>query len=142
MTTTATGPAAPGTSVYQPGKLIPLMIYGAVGWFLAALLCRTLGSMGVYDGSAQIILYAAIIPGTIPVVWLMKPLLGVRRSEMFAAAAIVDMSALVLDGIAVAWFPSLYGTDPQMVANSAAAVLYGAGVLLAIGFVMNGPDKD
>ena len=142
MTVINSNPIDEKNSVYRGKLLFSLLAYGVVGWFVAAWICRTLGPMGVYDGSAQIILYGVIIVGTVPFVWVLRPLFGVRRSEMFAAAAIADMAALVCDGIAVAWFPSLYGTDPQMVADSAAAVLYGAGILLVVGFFLAGPDTD
>ncbi len=122
-------------------QFILSMAYGAAGWFAAVLLCRTLGPMGAFDDMNMVILYAAIIPGTAVYMWLGAKMIGLARNQVFVAFVAADMTALLLDGNAIAWFPSLYGATMDLVASSAAAILYGAGVVLVLAFVMNGRSE-
>jgi hypothetical protein len=117
-----------------------LAIYGAVLWFAAAMLVRTLGPMGALDGGLGLLTYALVIPGTVPAILVAKPLAKLRDDQMVIGIATVTATALLLDGIAHAWFPVIYGTDPTLFIKGAAAIFWGAGVGLVLAFIMNKED--
>ena len=119
------------------GQTLTLIIIGAVLWFAAAVLLRTIGPNGAFEGNRHILLYALTIPATVPFVWMVQKLVGLADNRIAIGYSLATATALLLDGIAVAWFPSLYGSDFPQVANSAAAILWGAGVGMVLAFVMN-----
>ena len=119
-----------------------LALWGAALWFIAAVLLRMLGPMGVYEGFARVLLYALIIPGTLPFILLIVKLTRVARDQIALACAVMTASAALLDGIALAWFPALYGDDVAHVAGAGATILWGAGVALALGFFLNKAGQE
>ena len=122
-------------------QMIILALYGALLWFLAAILVRTIGPMGALDGYARIITYALVIPGTVPAILLGRALAKLSRDQTAISLIIITATALLLDGIAHAWFPSLYGSDPALIVKGAAVIFWGAGVGLVLGLIMNQPDN-
>ena len=123
-----------GLSTRQTGTLA---VIGAVLWFIAAILLRTIGPLGAFDGGNRVLLYALTIPGTIPFVWMTQRLARLASNQIAIGIAIVTATALLLDGVAVAWFPQLYGHGLAQVTSSAAAILWGAGIGLILAFLMN-----
>ena len=121
-------------------QMIILVFYGALLWFLAAILVRTIGPMGALDGYAHIITYALVIPGTVPAILLGRALAKLSRNQTAISLIVITATALLLDGIAHAWFPSLYGSDPALIVKGAAVIFWGAGVGLVLGLIMNGAD--
>lgn len=117
-----------------------LAVYGAVLWFIAALLVRTLGPMGALDGPMGILTYALVIPGTVPAIIAARALAELRRDQTLAGIAVVTAAALLLDGIAHAWFTAFYGTDPALIIKGAAAIFWGAGIGLVLALIMNKGD--
>ncbi len=122
---------------FGPGQTLMLIFLGALLWFIAALLLQVLGPMGIYDGSARIILYGLIIPGTVPFILIAVRVAGVGRDHFALAVALMTAAATLLDGVALAWFPALYGGDVTLVAHAGATILWGAGVGLVLGFLFN-----
>jgi hypothetical protein len=122
-------------------QVIILALYGAVLWFLAAILVRTIGPMGALDGYGQVITYALVIPGTVPAIWIGRVLAKLGRDQTAIALIVITATALLLDGIAHAWFPGLYGSDPVLIVKGAAAIFWGAGVGLVLGLIMNSPAR-
>lgn len=115
-----------------------LAIFGALLWFVAAMLVRFLGPMGALDGAARVVTYALVIPGTVPFVMMTRTLAKLGRDQTLAGISVVTAAALLLDGIAHAWFPTIYGADPALWVKGAAVIFWGAGVGLALGHVMSG----
>ena len=113
-----------------------LAAYGALLWFLAAMLVRVLAPMGALEGSARMLAYALVIPGTIPAILVGLKLTGLSRSNSVLAVAMMTAAAGLLDGIALAWFPALYGDNVAHVLAGAAVILWGVGVGLALSFVL------
>jgi hypothetical protein len=126
------------TPALSPSQIIILAVYGAALWFAAAMLVRLIGPMGGLEGGWRIITYALIIPGTIPALLMMRPLAKLSGDQMAMGSLIVTAAALLLDGIAHAWFPSLYGSEPALIVAGAASIFWGAGVALVLGLIMNG----
>ena len=119
------------------GQFLFLVIIGAVLWFLAAALLRTIGPTGAFEGTRRFTVYAITIPGTLPFIWMTKTLVKLPANRIGIGYSVATATALLLDGVAVAWFPELYGTDPVQVTNSAAAILWGAGVGMVLAFAIN-----
>lgn len=109
-----------------------LLVYGAVLWFLAAVLVRTITPMGAMDGFAVFTTFALIVPGTLPAIWLARRIAQLTPGQLPGAILVVTATALLLDGLAFAIVPSLYGNDPQLIIKSAAAIFWGAGVGLML----------
>ena len=126
-----------GLSTRQIGTLA---VIGAVLWFIAAILLRNIGPLGAFEGGNRVLLYALTIPGTMPFIWMTQRLARLASNQIAIGIAIVTATALLLDGVAVAWFPQLYGDELAQVTSSAAAILWGAGVGLMLAFLMNKED--
>lgn len=118
-------------------QVIRLVALGVFGWLFAALLLRLLGPLGVLEGMARVYLYALILPGTVVFLLAAFWLAAIRSNQRALAAALMTATAAILDGLALAWFPALYGADPTLVAACGAAILWGAGVALFLGMAMN-----
>jgi hypothetical protein len=123
-------------------QVIILALYGAALWFVAAMLVRTIGPMGALDGFGRVITYALVIPGTVPAIWIGRTLAKLELDQTAISLIVITATALLFDGIAHAWFPSLYGSDPALIVKGAAAIFWGAGVGLVLGLIMNGPTCD
>lgn len=124
-----------GTTSLTRRQGITLVTVGIVLWFLAAMLLRALGPTGIYEGSARIRLYVLVIPGTWPFVLMTARLAGLAPGQALPGLAIVTGTAALLDGIALAWVPQIYGDSAELVAGAGGAILWGAGVGLALALV-------
>ena len=124
----------------QTSQIISLVIIGAVLWFVAAMLLRVLGPMGVFEGNSRVLLYALVIPGTYPFIVMTQKLAGLARDQIALGVSVLTAAAMVLDGVALAWFPYLYANSVDLVASSGAAILWGAAVGMIISFFMNRTD--
>ncbi len=105
-------------------------------WLAAALLIRLLAPMGVFEGSARVWLYALTIPGTVPFVFLVEKLAGLARTQVALGYSVATAAATLCDGVALAWYPDLYG-GAGVSAAAGAVILWGAGVGLALAFLRN-----
>lgn len=114
-----------------------LAIYGVILWFLAAMLVHTLAPMGALSGVWQVVTYGLVIPGTVPAIWIARVIAKLAHDQTAMGILIVTAAALLLDGIAFAWFPTLYGPNPAHWLAGAAVILWGAGVGLVLGLVMS-----
>jgi hypothetical protein len=121
-------------------QIVILAIYGAALWFAAAMLVRAIGPMGALDGGWRLLSYALVIPGTVPAIMIARPIAKLRADQTIAGISVVTATALLLDGIAHAWFPAIYGTDPALIVKGAAAIFWGAGVGLVLALTMNKGD--
>ncbi len=129
--------AAPALPL-SPMQIATLAIYGAVLWFIAAMLVRLLAPMGALDGSARVLTYLLVVPGTIPAIVIARRLARLVRGQTAIGIAVVTATATLLDGIAFAALPTLYADAPHHVIAGAAVIVWGAGVGLVLGVVMNG----
>jgi hypothetical protein len=121
----------------SPTQIALLAAIGAVLWFLAALLMRAIAPMPWYEGAGIALVYALVIPGTLPFILLSRKLAGLHKGQTAMGILVVTATALLLDGIAFAFFPALYADNPADTTQAAAAILWGAGVGLVLAFIFN-----
>lgn len=122
---------------FSTGQLVTLIVSGWIFWFVGALICRFAGEFGWLDGSTRVLVYAALVPGTLPVVLLVRRLPKLDDQHVALGTAIVTAAAIMLDGIALAWFPALYGPGLAQTAASGAVILWGGFVAIALGCWLN-----
>jgi hypothetical protein len=125
------------TAKLTPTQIVTLVIYGAVLWFLAALLVRVLAPMGALSSMGRVLTYVLVVPGTVPAIMLARPIAKLARGQTAMGITVVTAAALLLDGVAFGWFPQIYGPDPAHWLAGAAVVFWGAGVGLVLGILMN-----
>ena len=116
---------------------IIMALMGAVLWLAAALLIRALEPLNIFEGGRRVLVYALTIPGTWPFVLLLERLGKLARNQVAMGYAVGTASATLLDGLALAWFPSLYGSSVAHIAGAGAVILWGAGVGLVLAFIRN-----
>jgi hypothetical protein len=114
--------------------MVSCLVQGAVLWLVFALLLRWLGPMGIYKGGLKAAIYLLAIPLTVPVVFQVERLAKLRREQVFTGMAVGTMSAVLLDGLALGFFPRLYGETVEMWAGAGALILWGGGGGLALGW--------
>lgn len=114
-----------------------LIFIGAALWGFAAIILRIVAPMGALEGSARAITYALLVPITLSFVGLVRAAAKLRHDQIFTGVAVATTTALLIDGIVIAWFPAVYGSALPQVTNCAAAILWGAGVGLVLGFMLN-----
>lgn len=109
---------------------------GFVLWFLLALLLGYIGPLGAYEGWARVALYAAIVPGTYPLILLTRKLANLSPPQVGLGVSVAVAAAILCDGVALAWFPGLYGGEVFLVAGAGAAILWGGGVAIVLGMLV------
>lgn len=122
-----------------PRQYVNLILIGAVLWFGAAMLLRILGPMGIYEGRARVWLYLLVIPGTWPFVPLTRRLASLAPGQIAIGLATATATATLIDGVALAWLPWIYGETIELIAGAGAVILWGAGVGLVLGLVLDKP---
>lgn len=116
--------------------MIILIIWGALLWASGVLILRWLVSIDALHGTPQIIAYALVVAGTIPLIPLTSRLAALPPGETVSAIAVVSMTALLIDGIVIGYFPALYSADPVQARACAGALIWAVGVALALAFIM------
>lgn len=127
------------TATSNPPRAKPMIVliaWGTLLWASGVLLLRWLVSIDALHGMSQMLAYALVVAGTVPLVSLTPRLAGLPRGETVCAMAMVSMTALLIDGIVIGYFPALYSADPAQARACAGALLWAVGVALALGFVM------
>jgi hypothetical protein len=118
-------------------QTVLLVVVGAVLWLLAAIILRLIVPLGALEGSARFVTYALVIPATMPFIILTRTLVKLVPHQLFTGVAVATTTALLIDGIVIAWFPAVYGGALPQVTNCAATILWGAGVGLTLAFILN-----
>lgn len=120
-----------------PGKTAMLAGYGILLWFVAAQIIAVIAPLGVFQGSARILTYLLVTLGTFPTIWLARPMFRLAPGQLFPGIAIATMAATLLDGLALAWLPALYGAPATAIGDAGAIILWGAGVGLAFALLLD-----
>ncbi len=118
-------------------QVFTLAAIGVALWYGAALLLHWLAAEGLLTGQSRAWVYALSVPGTVPFVLMTRWLAGLAATQVFTGVALVTMTALLIDGVVVAWIPQMYGDTAAIVLACSGAVLWGAGVGLAVACLLN-----
>jgi hypothetical protein len=125
-------PASPSHLTARQSTI--LIAAGIILWFAAALLLQALNTANLLGGTGSMIVYALVIPGTLPFVLLLARIAGLSAPQIVPGYALATLAALFCDGTAVAFWPALYGANDLQVRLAAGAVIWGAAVGLALAF--------
>jgi len=117
-----------------PWRLVALYVgLGAFFWLVAALFIHWTGPELWRAGNPWL---AFVFLACIPIGWIFigvtLVLGGISRREALVPVSLMCVTGLLLDGIAISTFPSLYGASAEHVMLGAAWLLWGVGVLLAL----------
>jgi hypothetical protein len=130
-----------------PKDLNQIQISGLVGlgvvyWGAAALTVRYAGHVCYANDLRRLSMFMSTIPIGYIVMRFSEGLLGISSKQRLITTAIMCSSALLLDGIAFMWFPTLYENPKLKQKNpsssvilsrmGAAWILGGVGVCLGI----------
>ena len=125
--------ASTSLSTLTSRQMLITVALGVALWLAAALLLNALSGTGVHDGIARVVLYLAIIPGTAPFIVLIDKAAGLAAGQTGLAVSLAVGAATLLDGLALAWTPGLYG-GAEHVDVAGSAILWGAGVAIMLAF--------
>ena len=114
----------------KPLQTATLAAYGVVLWFLAALAIRYGTPSGVFGPRANIPVYAATAAGCFALIWAASRSSRLPPGQMLPAIALVSLAALLCDGWAIAWWPSLYGAEPALLLPGIAWLSFAVGICL------------
>ncbi len=125
-----------------PTQIVKLL---GVGFFYAVLVwvfIRFQGPAGAFRGVNQVINYISIIPITFGTIALARWIGGsLAKRHTLTVLAIGAIAGPIPEGIALGWFPSLYGNDPVVLVRGLAWLLWAIGVGFVIGLQMTRADK-
>lgn len=121
----------------RPAVNLPLFVgIGVVLWFVAAMMIRFLGPAVFVPGSAALpLVFALSIPVAWAFLWVGTTGIGVRGAAVMPAVIIMSFTAMFLDGLALTFFPALYGLPPASLLMGAALLLWGVAWIQFIAFV-------
>lgn len=106
---------------------------GIIFWYIFAKIVNVLADTFFIPNSAYLIwIYIIAIPLLIVSVVPIKFITGKPFNELLKPVTIMTYAATMADGIALAWYPQLYSSNPQTALLGAAWILWGAGLGLAI----------
>ena len=126
----------PLTAPTRPAVRLPrLIVLGVVFWFLAAMAFRALGpSVLAPDNAALPLIFVLAVPIAWAFVWVGITLGGAKGAAVLPAVVIMSFTAMLLDGLALTFFPGLYGLPPASLLVVAALLLWGVGLIQVIAY--------
>ena len=108
---------------------------GIAFWVAGVLLIRFVGTP-LFDHSHPWLL--PLFVASIPVYWVIVKMFAVvgqvSGADLLRAISLSSVTAAVLDGIALTWFPGLYGLEQAGLLLAAAWLIYAFGVGLGIAY--------
>jgi hypothetical protein len=114
---------------------ISLLVLLAIAlWILVTLNIRLRPDslLGPIRGSIPFV--AAPLGGWLSV-WLCKLVGRLSTQQLLPGVALVGSVAMMMDGVALKWFSSVYGFDEKILRVAAAGLLWGYGVALAVAII-------
>ena len=116
-------------------KLLLSLGLGAAFWLLAALLVRFVGPVVLAEVSFRtLLLLAATVPLTRTFIQTARRLGRLSPPEVYDSVVVMTTIATLLDGLAIMFYPALYGSSPRLVMLGAAWILWGVGCGLLLAY--------
>ncbi len=121
----------------RPALRLPVLIaLGVAFWFLAAMAFRFLGPFVLVPGSTTLpLVFILTVPIAWAFVWAGITLGGARGAAVLPAVVVMSFTAMLLDGLALTFFPALYGLPTASLLIVAALLLWGVGLILVIAYI-------
>lgn len=119
---------------------MPLLIgLGVFFWFVAAMAIRAVGPSVLIAGSVTLPLTFFLASPHIcwAFVWAGRRLSGAHGAAIFPALALMSSAAMLLDGLAITFFPALYGLPPAQLVFAGAWLLWGVALIQFLAFVQS-----
>ncbi len=128
------------TQLIQEKKSIDAILFvflGAILWLEALLFIRFGGAALFVNGNPWLLfLFVTSIPVTWAIVKISAIVGKIDGDDLLSAVAIMVLTAALLDGMALTWFPSWYGLSQAGLLLAAAWLLWVVGIGLAIAFAL------
>ncbi|NML93122.1 hypothetical protein [Novosphingobium olei] len=134
MNAIASTHAPAGSAALNAQQSGVMIVAGIVLWYAAAVLLRALSDAQLLGGSTGALVFAATVPGTLPFVLLLRRLGGLGADQVVPGYTLATTAALLCDGVAMTWYPALYGADDTAARLAAGGVIFGGAVGLALAF--------
>ncbi len=114
----------------SPLRTLLFLVIGIVAWALAALLIGAAGPVLLEANGARMVTYGVTALVSPLVTGLVAWATGTRLQDMVWPMGVMVMIATLFDGIALAWFPWIYGGPGEIVGLGGALILWGVGCLM------------
>lgn len=112
-------------------QIFILILLGAIFWVAATAYIRLLPS-ALVDPVQGPVGFLATFPIAWASVWLTKVIGKLKPAQLVPGVAVVCAFAMMVDGAALRWFPSVYALNDLVLRLGAAWLLWGYGLSLAI----------
>lgn len=119
----------------RPRQVVICAALAGVYWILATL-CIRLDPGGVAPGLRGDLSFATSVFASWFCVWLVCRLAKLEPHQILAGAMVVLGDAMLIDGAALRWFPTVYGVDDHLARTGAAWLLWGYGISAWIAFMI------
>ena len=111
------------------GQILGLLALAISFWASGVGLIRLISSLELWGGTGSAIIFVL----SIPVAWLcivsVRRLVGLAPAQVLTGTALITAVVTLLDGVALTWWPALYGF-PSLLA--AAWLLWFAGAVMGV----------
>ncbi len=118
-------------------SLMRTLLVALVVWIAGVVGIRLGGNSILVDGPGFIIGYVIMALLGPPTVWIAARLIGFDLKSMMVPTLVIAMTALVLDGFVMGFFPQIY-TSPDKIKYLAPMFLWTFGWACISAFVMGG----
>lgn len=115
---------------------------GVLFWGSGVVTVRLLGDQVFTSGSLWLPLFFLLL---FPITWLFllisRGVTGLALGQLLRPVVVMTITATLLDGVALAWFSSLYHSNEVVALRGAAWILAGAGIGLLLPFLLAGSTR-
>ena len=126
------------TSISKQQQSLDIVLFTSIGagfWLIFLLPIRFWGEYLFIDRNPWLLgLFIISVPLAWVLIKIVTTITKVEGNRALTATAIVTITAMLLDGIALTWFQNWYGLEPTRLVLVAAWLLWGAGMGLAMGY--------
>ena len=121
-------------------RTLSLILLGALLWFLAAAFIHLALPYGMFSGGPITLLLFGATALLAPVlVSVSHRLTAGGPTPRLPTAASLCVVGVLLDAVAMTWWPQLYASNPARLVGGAAWLLFGVGALLASALLQDRP---
>jgi hypothetical protein len=121
----------------KKSQLILFVALGIIFWFTAAMVIRFGGAKVFSENNLLLILFFVLAFPITYIFFLVTKLVSkVPYTAMLQPVVVMTLTAALLDGIALAFFRTLYAQSFEVALHGAAWILWGVGIGLLFAFIL------